>query len=133
MFGNESRNVSMIDMNAYSKLFHGTILYVSAQFAKTEQMFVESVPKLFGLVAVIWSFSLYDVLGREVGDVQALWILALTVVLPWFLRIGVFEIRKYSCAKVVKQSENGIVKCDSIDAKESGDVEFMVINPLRRG
>eukprot|EP01042_Synura_sphagnicola_P007090 gene7090-9079_t len=42
-------------------------------------------PTLLCYAAFVWSLALYDIVGREVGSVTALWILVVALTMPWWM------------------------------------------------
>jgi hypothetical protein len=42
------------------------------------------IPRVLYFAAVLWSFALFDIVGREVGSISALWALFLALTMPWW-------------------------------------------------
>jgi hypothetical protein len=42
---------------------------------------------VLGFAAVTWALTLYDIVGREEGSVTSLWILVVTLTMPWWMMV----------------------------------------------
>lgn len=72
-------------LEAYYPLWQEIMFALDAGFAEVQWKFAENMRFVLHTVVLFWGFALFDVLGREVGVIDAIWILIVTVTSPvWF-------------------------------------------------
>eukprot|EP01039_Chlorochromonas_danica_P011752 gene11752-13205_t len=69
---------------AYQELI--TTFVQSLERALQEELakILGEIPRVLYFAAVLWSFALFDIVGREVGSISALWALFLALTMPWW-------------------------------------------------
>lgn len=62
-------------------------------------------PKMLYFAALVWSLGLYDVVGRRVGSVNALWILVVTLTMPGWTSILIQSLFRYTRSSIERRNK----------------------------
>jgi hypothetical protein len=79
---------------------------------------------VLGYSALLWGFALYDILGRDVGAVQGLWVFVVVVLMPHWTE-GMLHMARHVCGTVAMPGVPSAHNHDSIDL-ESRQTEMRV-------
>jgi hypothetical protein len=112
-------------MEEYQQIRKEMIGSVTKVFAGVKTQFVESVPLVLSMVALLWAFALFDVLGRDVGVIHAMWIIVVTCVFSYLLHFVMYMLksRKLLLSVCDVTSNN---KRKDMESEENA-VEFVVV------
>jgi hypothetical protein len=98
-------------------------------FAGVKTQFVETVPLVLSMVVLLWAFALFDVLGRDVGVIHAVWIIVVTCLFSYLLHFIMYIVKTRTLLLPVCDVTSNCKRKDM----ESGEstVEIVVMNPLK--
>jgi hypothetical protein len=102
---------------------------VTKVFAGVKTQFFESVPLVLSMVVLLWAFALFDVLGRDVGVIHAVWIIVVTCVFSYLLHLIMYAMKTRKLLLPVCDLTRNSKRKD-MESEESA-VEFVVVNPLK--
>jgi hypothetical protein len=114
-----------VSLETYYQLWQEMIFALDTCFAEVHWKFAENVPFVLHTVVLLWGFALYDVLGREVGAVDAIWVLIVTVTSPIWL-YWIVSLLMSRLNSLWSSMKKGDTKAD-IEAREA---EMIIQNPI---
>jgi Leucine-rich repeat (LRR) protein len=114
-----------VSLENYHQLLQEMIFALDSGFAEMPWKFAENVQCVLHMVVLLWGFALYDVLGREVGIVNAIWVLVVTVTSPFWLYwiVSVLMSRLNSLWPSMKKE-------DARTGIEARETEMIIQNPI---
>jgi hypothetical protein len=69
---------------AYQELVTAYVQSLESALQEELAKILGEIPRALYFAAVLWSFALFDIVGREVGSISALWALFLALTMPWW-------------------------------------------------
>jgi hypothetical protein len=114
-----------VSQEVYYQAWQEMIFALDTSFAEVHWKFAENVPFVLHTVVLLWGFALYDVLGREVGAVDAIWVLIVTVTSPTWL-YWIVSLLMSRLNSLWSSMKKGDTKTD-IEARET---EMIIQNPI---
>jgi hypothetical protein len=126
--GNESlysKQFQTKDVEEYQQARKEMIDSVVKVFAEVKTEFIESVPLVLLMVVLLWAFALFAVLGRDVREIHAVWIIVATCAFSYLLHFVMYtmETRKLLLPVSDLTSNTNVKDMES----EEGTVEFVVV------
>jgi hypothetical protein len=126
--GNEalrSKQYQTKAMEEYQQVRKEMIDSVTKIFARVKTQFAESVPMVLSMVVLLWGFAMFDVLGRDVGVIHAVWIMVVTCVLSYLLHFVMYTMKTHKLWRSVCDLTSNSIHKDM--ESEENTVEFVVV------
>jgi hypothetical protein len=114
------------EAQAYNRLLDRCVTSLEAGLSHIPMAVGSRVPLVLVAACWIWAFALYDILGFQVGAIQALWILVVTATSPLWLGslIGIASYRwssgskKQTVSVELQSTHNPLSQRSSITTRE---------------
>jgi hypothetical protein len=81
------------------------------------QSMAKDLLTVLGFAAVTWALTLYDIVGRAEGSVTSLWILVVTLTMPWWMLL-LWRAARFWCTSqelpAIEEGDKGVVELTEV-------------------